>query len=226
MRTTDRHIDIGPHKKLEHSKQMTDADDRHGVVGKPAEVGPFDREIDLKSIFWTGLVLVLGTVVSCILMWYLLKGMRSYDERRDPPPSPISAAQQQPAPPEPRLQTTPEEDLRMMRAEEDALLGQPTWVDQGQGTARIPVDVAMEVIATRGLGPEVVGGNPGAAAGTSPQEVRQTLEGTPEAVRQNNAGRQQGALIQMARPPVVPAQPQPGTGTGQQGRQQQSPPQP
>jgi hypothetical protein len=225
MRTTDRHIDIGPHRHSPHSP-MTDADDS-GAIGVPAAAEPFDREISLRGIFWSALGLVLITVVAAILMWVMLRAFGKSEDRRDPPPSPLAAQAVQPPPPEPRLQTDDKGDLRMMRAEEDAVLDHPAWVDQGQGTMRIPIDVAMQVIAARGLAPQVVGGAPGAAAGAAPQEVRQNLESTPQAVQQTNAGRAPGALVQSARPNVAPAQPRPPAGNAA-GQQQpgQSPPQP
>jgi hypothetical protein len=164
MRTTDRHIDIGPHR---HSA-ATDADDRPGVVGFSATTEPFDKEINLRGIFWTAVGLVVVTVVSAILMWVLLRGFSKSDERRDPPPSPIAAQAVQPPPPEPRLQTDDKGDLRMMRAEEDAVLDHPAWINQEQGTVRVPIGVAMQVIASRGLAPQVVGGTPGAAAPAVP----------------------------------------------------------
>ncbi|HEX2643205.1 MAG TPA: hypothetical protein VHU81_09445 [Thermoanaerobaculia bacterium] len=224
MRTTDRHIDIGPHRHSPHSP-ATDADDRPGAVGVPAAAEPFDQEINLRGVFWTTVGLVVITVVSAVLMWFMLRGFSKADERRDPPPSPMGAQAVQPAPPEPRLQTDDKGDLVMMHAEENAVLDHPAWVSQEQGSVRVPIDVAMQVIASRGLAPQVVGGTPGAAAGATPQEVRQNLESTPEAVQQTNAGRAPAALVQSARPNVAPAQPRPPAGNaGQQPGQ--SPPQP
>lgn len=164
MRTTDRHIDIGPHR---HSP-ATDADDRSGVVGVPAAAEPFDQEINLRGIFWTAVGLVVVTVVSAALMWVLLRGFGKADERRDPPPSPMGAQAVQPMPPEPRLQTDDKGDLLMMKEEEGAVLDHPAWVSREQGSVRVPIGVAMQVIAARGVAPQVVGGTPGAAAPAAP----------------------------------------------------------
>lgn len=223
MPTTDhRHLDIGPHRHLkdEHSKQLTDADDSGGV-GKPADHGPFDTEIDLKAITWSGIVLVVVTLLSALAMWGMLRAFGVSDERKDPPASPIPAARQQPLPPEPRLQINDKEDMRAMRGREDQVLTEPAWTNQGQGTARIPVDVAMEAIVNRGLAPL----GSGTAAGATPQEVRQNLEATPQDVQQNNAGRAPSALQQMARPAAPAAPPPPNAGAGQQ-QGPSSPPQP
>jgi hypothetical protein len=210
MPTTDhRHIDIGPHRhvrdehsKDEHSKQLTDADDSGGV-GRPSSVGPYDREISLRGILGSGIVLVVVTVISALLMWWMLRAFAASDQRKDPPASPIPAARQQPLPPEPRLQVNDKEDMRGLRGREDAILNEPAWVDQGQGTARIPIGVGMEAIVGRGLAP--IGG------------------GTPAASQQDNAGQAPGALNQMARPVSPAAPPPPNPGAGQPGPS--SPPQ-
>ena len=59
--------------------------------------------------------------------------------------------------------------MKQHREDEDRLLGQAQMLDQGPGERRlrIPIDLAMEIVASRGLGPEVVGGTPGAT--TQPQ---------------------------------------------------------
>ncbi len=70
--------------------------------------------------------------------------------------------------PGPHLQTTPEQDLRILREEEDRLLGRASWVSHQQGTVRVPVDVAIDVIARRGVDPGVVGGTGGGAVQMTP----------------------------------------------------------
>ena len=152
-----------------------------------AEVDPhpasqtFDREINLKAIAWTIGILVAVTLVAHVIVYGLIVGFNRFDDKREPRPSPVAAANEQPPPPLPRLQTTPEGDLKLYREDEDRLLGQAQWLDQGQGRVRIPIDLAMEIVAGRGLGPEVVGGTPGAAV--------QQVPGQP------------GALVQMSRQP-------------------------
>lgn len=174
-------IHIGPHTHR-------DEPDPHPAAGT------FDREINLRGIFYTVAGLVAVAVVCHLLVWGLLKGFNSFDTKRDPEPSPLAEENKQPPPPGPRLQTTPELDLLKMRQEEDQKLGRAGWVNQQQGTVRVPIDVAMEVIAGRGLGPDVVGGTSG---GFLP-----TLQ-TPTAP---------GALVQMSRQPAqaTTAQPQAG----------------
>jgi hypothetical protein len=53
--------------------------------------------------------------------------------------------------PEPRLQIAPREDLRELRAREEAELGSYGWIDKTNGLVRIPIDRAMNLLVQRGL---------------------------------------------------------------------------
>ncbi|HYG62270.1 MAG TPA: hypothetical protein VEL74_06795 [Thermoanaerobaculia bacterium] len=188
-------LHIGPHTDLPHDDHANKR---------------FDREISLRGVFWTIGGLVIVALVTHVLMWYLLKGIGHMEKKQDPPPLPLAAANTQAPPPEPRLQTSPEVELQSMRAEEDQALTRSSWVDQAQGTVRVPIDVAMDVIASRGLGAEVVGGQPGTNPATTPP-AQQTVA--------------PGATLQMTRPPGG-AEPQAAEITSSQGQGAQASPPP
>jgi hypothetical protein len=84
-------------------------------------------------------------------MWGMFVVFDVFDRRGAPPPPPMPEARSQPAPPDPRLQPAPPEDMSAMRAEEDRLLLHAGWIDRSQGTVRVPIAVAMDVLAERGL---------------------------------------------------------------------------
>lgn len=129
---------------------------QHGV-----ETGRFDREISVKMILWSGAALVITALVVHFLIWGLLRGFDKLDDRGDVPLTPIEAATPQPQDfPLPRLQTLPEQDLRLIREEEDRLIGRAGWVDRQQGTVRVPIDVAIDVIAARGVDSATTPGTP------------------------------------------------------------------
>ena len=181
-------IHIGPHT---HDEEV----DPH-----PASQ-TFDREVNLKAIAWTiGLLIAVALVVH-VIIFGLIVGFNRFDDKREPRPSPNAAANEQPPPPLPRLQTTPEGDMKQYREDEDRLLGQAQWLDQGQAPGerrlRIPIDLAMEIVAGRGLGPEVVGGTPGTPMQQVPGQGRTPADES-----------QAGALVQMSRQPTQ--QPQTG----------------
>jgi len=139
-------LDIGPHT--------------HDQETDPPEAQMFDREVNVKAIAWTVGLLVAVAVVVQFIVYGLIVGFNRFDDKREPRPSPVAAANEQPEPPLPRLQTTPEGELKTFREEEDRLLG--------------GIDQAMAEIARRGLGPEVVGGTPQAQTvpPAAPQERR------------------------------------------------------
>lgn len=131
-------LHIGPHTRKDE---------------EPGET--FDREINVRAIVWMTVGLVVVALVVHLVVFGMIKGLNRVYENRDPRPSPLPAANQQPEPPLPRLQKNPELDLKTFRDEEDQKLRN--------------IDQAMEEIARRGLGPEVVGGTPQAATAQTPQ---------------------------------------------------------
>jgi hypothetical protein len=53
--------------------------------------------------------------------------------------------------PEPRLQRTPIPDLRTVRADEDRVLNSYGWVDAQKNVVRVPIDVAIDLLAKKGI---------------------------------------------------------------------------
>lgn len=153
----------------------------HGPAHAP-ETEQFDREINVRSVVMSGAGLVVVTVVSCLLVLWMLKGFQRYDEKRDVRLSPIEAANPQQPPPGPLLQRDVVGDMRKMRADEDKELNEPAWINQQQGLVRLPVKDAIDVIAARGVAPEVVGGRTGAPMTT---DAAGTTATTPAATMQN-----------------------------------------
>jgi hypothetical protein len=138
--------------------------------GYSSQVVEFDREINVSGILKIGAALVVMAVAVHLLMWWMLRGFDAFQARKDVRLTPIEQATPQQAPPEPRIETSPNESLRLMRSREDELLGHAGWVDQRQGTVRVPIQVAMDVIAARGVAPL------GAAPQTAPAAPAQTQQ--------------------------------------------------
>ncbi len=162
--TTDRTDDL--HK--ENLDAKTDVGPGTGE-GFSSQVVEFDREINVPGILKIGAGLVVLALVVHLLMWWMLRGFDALEARKDVPLTPIEESARRQAPPEPRLELSPSELLRTMRNQEDAALGQAGWVDQGQGTVRLPIEVAMDVIAARGVAP--LGAAPAAAAPGTPAQA-------------------------------------------------------
>jgi hypothetical protein len=70
-----------------------------------------------------------------------------------------------------------------MREDEDKELNQAAWIDRRQGVVRLPVADAIDIVAARGVAPEVVGGRTGApmtadAAGNTATKPGATVQNT------------------------------------------------
>ena len=158
--------------------------DRHevhahaGAHGEPVgashvdDTEQFDRDIHLRPIVWTAVGLVIVGIVVSLAMWGLFLGVRKIEQREDRPLSPLPEARQRLLPPEPRLQPDPGLDMREFREVEEQLLTRPAWVDRQRGRVRLPIDLAMDVLARRGLPASApAGGQVGATgAGQRPPE--------------------------------------------------------
>jgi len=142
-------------------------EDQHGIV-----TGEFDREINLRAILWSGFWLAVVTIAANILMWFFLRGFQAYDQRHEVPVMPMAAQNKQQPPAGPLLQPEdPKEDRNQdmvdFRRTEDQQAGHASQVGN---TLRVPVDVAIDAIAKRGVDPFPATGAPApAAAAPSPQ---------------------------------------------------------
>jgi hypothetical protein len=153
-------------------------DDR-GELRSEAQTGEFDKDVNISGIVWTGIVLAGITAVAFVLMWWLFQGLISYKEAQDPRPTPIQEAVGPIEPPGPQLQSTPEEDLRRMREQEEALLNGYSLVAGEEGYARIPVDEALELVLDRSFGGDGDATGDSAADGMSPGEEAVEAPGAP-----------------------------------------------
>ena len=52
---------------------------------------------------------------------------------------------------EPQLQISPRGDVKLLRAYEDKRLHATEWIDRDHGRVRIPIETAMEMVASNGL---------------------------------------------------------------------------
>ncbi len=137
-----------------------------------------DREINLKGILWCGFWLVVVTLVSQLLMWWFLRGFQVWDEHHEVHMMPMAVANPQQPPPAPRLQVDPTADMVDMRANEEQALTKAGWVDHEGGTLRVPIDVAIDAIAKRGVAPFPATGAP-AAATAAPRLAAPVKSTTP-----------------------------------------------
>lgn len=207
-------IHIGPHTRDDgtvHGAGKTAGKTAGNNAGDTHR--PYDREIDIKSIVkWMAGLLVV-TLICQVVVWWLVVGLQRFDAKRDPELTPIQQQVRQPLPPEPRLQVgqnfhetnnllnegavdqkNPDkgpdtrsdlEDMQILREKEDKALATPSWIDQGQGRVRVPIDVAMQVIASRGPAGTQTPAQPNEQpAGTVPGQQQQPAPRPPASQEQ------------------------------------------
>jgi len=122
----------------------------------------FEREdLNAGGIF----AFLIGLAVVGILIHVILYGMfrylDQYAKTHQPPQNPLVKAingdTRMAAPeeankfPQPRLETNERTEFTGDLMKEEEILGSYGWVDQKTGTAHIPIERAMELVAQRGL---------------------------------------------------------------------------
>jgi hypothetical protein len=136
---------------------MTDAPQHTAGHGLPPanpdnpEVEHEGSDVNVRAILGFGGGLVVAAVVIHFLVWLLFLYFSGAAATRDTAAFPLAAGQATRVPPEPRLQTTPREDLRALKAREEEILGSYGWVDKTTGVVRIPIDEAIKLTLQRGL---------------------------------------------------------------------------
>ncbi|MGA2484280.1 MAG: hypothetical protein ABSF92_14325 [Candidatus Acidiferrales bacterium] len=130
----------------------------------PAANGPvhddvaFDpRDIRSGSVLAFLLYLAITLGVTLAACWGIWTFTASRAREFDTPPPPVRQGMRMAYPPEPRLQgsaahpTDAQQDLRDSLARDRAALEQTRWVNAQAGTAQIPIEDAMKIIAEKGL---------------------------------------------------------------------------
>ncbi|HEY2906984.1 MAG TPA: hypothetical protein VGJ29_13870 [Vicinamibacterales bacterium] len=107
-------------------------------------------DINIRGVFAFGIALFVAAVLIHFMIWLLFMYFNGRESVARMPQYPLAVGQHR-VPPEPRLQTNPREDLRDLRASEDAILNGYGWVDRNNGVVHIPIDEAMKLTLQRGL---------------------------------------------------------------------------
>jgi hypothetical protein len=103
-------------------------------------------DMDPKYVFYFAVVLVIGGIVVHLGIWWMFRQFEQQQSRRDARPRLVDV----PAPrPEPQLQINPQADLEEMQRRENEILATYGWIDRDAGTARIPIERAMQLFLER-----------------------------------------------------------------------------
>jgi hypothetical protein len=99
------------------------------------------------ALFAVSLAVIIVGVI--FVTYALYRRFTTVEIRSQETPSPLSYTRE--PTPEPHLVVNPGQDLKAMRAAENAVLHSYDWVDKEQGVVRIPIDRAIAILAARGL---------------------------------------------------------------------------
>lgn len=126
-------------------------DTKHGHEHEPpAGIHHEISDVNVRPLAWVGVGLAVLVVISIVAMRGLFAFLDRQQARDDTAPSPMMSQRPQ-QPPEPRLQTTPVPNRRLIVEQENKRLTTYGWVDPKGGVVRIPVEQAMKLLAERGL---------------------------------------------------------------------------
>jgi hypothetical protein len=103
-------------------------------------------DLDPKYTLYFAVALVVVGIAIYILIWWMFHLFERREAGREGPPIAVPVAIPVP---EPRLQISPEGDLEELRRQEQEILSTYRWIDRDKGTARIPIDRAMQLFLER-----------------------------------------------------------------------------
>ncbi|MCC6486551.1 MAG: hypothetical protein IT364_03560 [Candidatus Hydrogenedentes bacterium] len=106
------------------------------------------RDVAGGPVFWALTTLAVITVLSTIIVFGFFAYLKAQPST---PVEPLPMALERALPPSPRLQANPPLDLDAYNAAMAKKVNSYGWVDQAAGVAHIPVDVALEIVAKKGL---------------------------------------------------------------------------
>jgi hypothetical protein len=119
-------------------------------------------DVDIRAVIMSAVVLAVVCITAAVLMYGLWWVLEKQAAARDPTLSPLATPATQMPPttlespafggaPDPKLLTNEPRNLQQIQGRSDELLHSSGWVDEKAGVARIPIDLAKELVATRGL---------------------------------------------------------------------------
>src|SRR5262245_343478 len=88
-----------------------------------------ESDVNIRGILMFAAGLFFVAVAIHIVVWGIFRYFEAREAHQPPVTYPLALDRERQLPPEPRLQTNPREDLRELRAAEDATLTTYGWVD-------------------------------------------------------------------------------------------------
>ncbi|MQA30874.1 MAG: hypothetical protein GEU82_13750 [Luteitalea sp.] len=124
----------------------------HDAEADNRDVRHEESDVNIRAIFAFAIGLFVVALVVHIGVYFMFVLLSNRESRASAIRTyPLAIGQENRVPPEPRLQTNPQQDLRDLRAAEEQILNGYRWVDRNAGVVGIPVSEAMRLTLLRGL---------------------------------------------------------------------------
>jgi len=138
---------------------MNATSNSHGHEGK---------DVDVPALFTIALLLLLSCFVIVIVVAAIMRYFKAHEPSRTAGQANMPVIRTLEFP-QPTLLVKSGASLAELRAAEESDLNSYGWVDRASGTARIPIDRAMELLLQRGL--------PDSGSGQTPLSLQQARPG-------------------------------------------------
>lgn len=132
---------------------MADADKGGRSPGSGGGGAYERRDVAFRRVVLAFTFLLTGTALSIVVVFFVFTYLEGRETRIQPQPTSLTRGAVPPEPPEPRLQTTPVQDLARIREKEREALASYGWVDRKAGVVRLPIDRAIDLLVERGIPP-------------------------------------------------------------------------
>jgi septal ring-binding cell division protein DamX len=133
------------------------ANDKNNIPFSNESVDYEEQDFKARWLVAAGFSILVLVFVAMFVISALIRSVETRQLETQPEPSVLLG--DRPTPPAPRLQpnpidrTTAEEDMETMYARDTVELNRYAWVDKEAGVARIPVDLAIDLLTPDDSGP-------------------------------------------------------------------------
>ncbi len=119
----------------------------HGIEHIPnGSSGHEQSEVDVRTIVISLAALLVGAMLAALLTIGIFRYFHTVNRVDE-----TAKENPQQVPPEPRVEERPYEQLIGVKAREEHALTSYAWVDKKEGTVRVPIANAIEMLAQKGL---------------------------------------------------------------------------
>ena len=115
----------------------------------PATTGYETRDADAVGVFNFLLILGIALVVVALVCWGMFRFFTAHAVEAPASESPFAETRQVPL--GPQLQVNPRQDWLRFKEQQQKSLETLNWADRSAGTARVPIELAMQLLVKKGV---------------------------------------------------------------------------